>query len=69
MPLLLCHFDSSSEEREITHYFSHPSCPKENAFVERKIQTTKYELWAFRGGTRCRSLTRYSTSGTMFTIV
>jgi len=32
----------------ITHYFSHPYCPKENAHVERKIQTTKHELWAFK---------------------
>ncbi|MDI6873299.1 MAG: integrase core domain-containing protein [Actinomycetota bacterium] len=46
----LRHFDRAVEEAEITHYFSHPYCPKENAFVERKIQTTKYELWAFREG-------------------
>lgn len=32
----------------LTHYFSHPYCPKEDAHVERKIQTTKYELWAFK---------------------
>ncbi len=44
----LRHFDRATEEELITHYFSHPYCPKENAFVERKIQTTKYELWAFK---------------------
>src|SRR5450759_2153930 len=42
------HFDKATEEELITHYFSHPHCPKENAHVERKIQTTKYELWAYR---------------------
>jgi transposase InsO family protein len=44
----LKHFDKATEEKFITHYFSHPHCPKENAHVERKIQTTKYELWAFK---------------------
>ena len=44
------HFDSSTEEQLITHFFSHLHCPKENAFVERKIQTDKYELWAFSEG-------------------
>lgn len=44
----LRHFDQATEEELITHYFSHPYCPKENAHVERKIQTTKYELWAFK---------------------
>lgn len=42
------HFDKATEEKLITHYFSHPYCPKENAHVERKIQTTKYELWAYK---------------------
>ncbi len=46
----LKHFSSAVEEREITHFFSHPYCPRENAFVERKIQTVKHELWAFREG-------------------
>jgi transposase InsO family protein len=46
----LRHFDKATEEMLMTHYFSHPHCPKENAFVERKIQTTKYELWAFKEG-------------------
>ncbi len=46
----LRHFDQATEEELITHYFSHPYCPKDNAFVERKIQTDKYELWAFREG-------------------
>lgn len=44
----LKHFDKATEEMLVTHYFSHPYCPKENAHVERKIQTTKYELWAFK---------------------
>ena len=43
-------FDEKAESLFITHYFSHPNCPKENAFVERKIQTDKYELWAFEEG-------------------
>lgn len=44
----LKNFDQATEDELITHYFSHPHCPKENAHVERKIQTTKYELWAFK---------------------
>ena len=44
------HFDAASEKEPITHYFSPPYCPKENAFAQRKIQTDKYELWAFREG-------------------
>ena len=44
----LRHFDRATEEELITHYFSHPRCPKENAHVERKIQTTKHGLWAFQ---------------------
>lgn len=44
----LRHFDEATEKMLLTHYFSHPHCPKDNAFVERKIQTTKYELWAFK---------------------
>ncbi|NPV60433.1 MAG: transposase [Actinobacteria bacterium] len=44
------HFDSSTKKELTTHYFSHPHCPKENAFVERKIQNDKYELWAFEEG-------------------
>jgi transposase InsO family protein len=46
----LKHFDEATEDMLITHYFSHPNCPKENAYAERAIQTTKYELWAFREG-------------------
>ena len=44
------HFDAALERLGITHYFSHPRCPQENTRVERKIQTTKQEVWAFRGG-------------------
>ena len=32
---------------KITHYFSHPYTPKDNALAERMIQTTIYELWLF----------------------
>jgi transposase InsO family protein len=31
--------------KEITHYFSYPHCPKDNCFVERVIQTDKYEFY------------------------
>jgi transposase InsO family protein len=41
------YFDEALSEYGITHYFSHPNCPKENARVERKIQTSVQELWAF----------------------
>ena len=44
------HFDAALEGFGITHYFSHPRCPQENTRVERKIQTTKQELWAYRDG-------------------
>jgi len=54
----LKHFDQATEEKLITHYFSHPYCPKENAHVERKIQTTKYELWAYREGYSVEELNR-----------
>lgn len=54
----LRHFDRATSEKLITHYFSHPYCPKENAFVERKIQTDKYELWAFREGYTVEELNR-----------
>jgi len=43
-------FDKELEDKGIEHYFSHPNCPKENARVERKIQSDKYELWAYREG-------------------
>lgn len=48
----------AGEEELITHYFSHPHCPQENAFVERKVQTDKYELWAFREGYTVEELNR-----------
>lgn len=44
------HFDTALTKLGITHYFSHPYCPQENTRVERKIQTTKQEVWAFREG-------------------
>jgi len=46
----LKHFDRATEEEFITHYFSHPHCPKENALGERMMQTDTCELWAFREG-------------------
>lgn len=32
-------FDSACTARQLAHFFSHPHCPKHNAFVERQIQT------------------------------
>ena len=43
----LLYFHQECSKREITHYFSHPRTPKDNALVERLIQTTEYELWLF----------------------
>ena len=33
------------KEEQIPHYFSYPHCPKDNCFVERVIQTDKYEFY------------------------
>ncbi len=52
------HFDQATEEELITHCFSHPYCPKDNAFVERRIQTDYCELWAFREGYTAEELNR-----------
>lgn len=49
-PEYMKHFDQALEEKGIFHYFSHPNCPQENTRVERKIQTTRYELWSHREG-------------------
>ena len=54
----LKHFDRAAEQELITHFFSHPHCPKENAFAERKIQTDQYELWAFHEGYTAEELNR-----------
>lgn len=43
----LLYFHQECSKRGITHYFSHPRTPKDNALVERLIQTTEYELWLF----------------------
>lgn len=43
----LLHFHCECQKQGITHYFSHPRTPKDNALVERLIQTTEYELWLF----------------------
>jgi len=43
----LLYFHQECLKRRIIHYFSHPQTPKDNALVERLIQTTEYELWLF----------------------
>lgn len=43
----LLYFHKECLKRKITHYFSHPYTPKDNALAERMIQTTIYELWLF----------------------
>lgn len=43
----LLYFHQECLKRKITHYFSHPYAPKDNALAERMIQTTIYELWLF----------------------
>ena len=43
----LLYFHQECLKRGITHYFSYPKTPKDNALVERLIQTTEYELWLF----------------------
>jgi putative transposase len=55
-PEFLKDFDSATEDKLLTHYFSHPYCPKDNAHVERKIQTTKHELWAFKAAHTVKDL-------------
>ena len=55
------HFDAALERLGITHYFSHPHCPQENTRVERKIQTTKQELWSFRVGFDVGELNRITS--------
>lgn len=43
----LLYFHRECLRRNIVHYFSHPRTPKDNALVERFIQTTQSELWLF----------------------
>lgn len=43
----LLYFHQECSRRGIAHYFSYPKTPKDNALVERLIQTTEYELWVF----------------------
>lgn len=43
----LLEFHKECRQRGITHYFSRPHTPKDNALIERFIQTTEYELWLF----------------------
>ena len=43
----LLYFHAYCKEKGIAHYFSRPRTPKDNALVERFIQTTEQELWLF----------------------
>ncbi len=43
----LLYFHRECVKRNLVHYFSHPRTPKDNALIERLIQTTEYELWLF----------------------
>jgi len=43
----LLYFHQECTKKGIVHYFSYPKTPKDNALVERFIQTTEYELWLF----------------------
>lgn len=43
----LLFFHQECVKQRITHYFSFPRHPKDNALVERLIQSTIYELWLF----------------------
>lgn len=43
----LLYFHQECVSQGITHYFSYPKTPKDNALVERFIQTSGYELWLF----------------------
>ena len=43
----LLYFHQECRKRKIIHYFSRARTPKDNALVERLIQSTKYELWLF----------------------
>lgn len=43
----LKYFHFECQKLGITHYFSRPRTPKDNALVERVIGTIKYELWLF----------------------
>lgn len=43
----LLYFHQECLKQRIIHYFSYPKTPKDNALVERLIQSTEYELWLF----------------------
>lgn len=43
----LLYFHQECQKQGVTHYFSYPKTPKDNALVERLIQSTEYELWLF----------------------
>ena len=64
----LKHFDSATEEKLITHYFSHPHCPKENSHVERKIQRPSTSSGLTGKPTPPPISTSWSTAGTTPTI-
>jgi transposase InsO family protein len=40
-------FHAACEERSIAHFFSHPRCPKQNAYVERAIRTDIDEFYLY----------------------
>lgn len=40
-------FEKACEEAGIPHYLSYPRCPKQNAWVERVIQTTQDEYYLY----------------------
>lgn len=49
-------FERALEREAIEHYFTYPNCPKQNARVERMIQTSRDELWNFREGYSVKEL-------------
>lgn len=57
-PEYLGSFDEAVRGAGIDHYFSYPCCPKHNARVERKIQTSEYEFWDFKAGYSVEELDR-----------
>jgi len=52
----LKYFHEELEKQSIPHYFADPYCPKQNARVERVIQTSEYEFWHFNPGYELREI-------------
>lgn len=44
----LLNFHQKTQELGLTHFFSEPSCPKQNGRVERFIQTVTYEYFNYQ---------------------